>query len=145
LCWAHLIRNLQGLIDQQHAESIWAQRMLACTRDIFAAWHAYRSGLYDQIALQQALMPVRLALHDLLLIGTRKPWTKLQAFCQDLLAHWDALWTFVRVEGVEPTGHPLGECGGTCPAPSGVEAPGTLWVPVSARRALREMCLSNAF
>jgi transposase len=103
LCWAHLIRNLQGLIDQQHAESIWAQRLLEWTRDIFTAWQAYRSGLYDQIALQQALLPVRLALHDLLLAGAQRPWTKLQAFCQDLLTHWDGLWTFVRVEGLEPT------------------------------------------
>jgi transposase len=103
LCWAHLIRNLQGLVDAQHAESIWAQRILAWTPDIFVGWQAYRSGLFDQIALQQALLPVRLALHDLLLSGTKRPWTKLQAFCQDLLAHWDALWTFVRVEGLEPT------------------------------------------
>jgi len=103
LCWAHLIGKLQGLIDQQHAESIWAQRLLEWTRDIFTAWQAYRSGLYDQIALQQALLPVRLALHDLLLAGAQRPWTKLQAFCQDLLTHWDGLWTFVRVEGLEPT------------------------------------------
>jgi transposase len=103
LCWAHLLRNLQGLIDQQHAESIWPQRMLAQAQLLFTAWHAYRSGLFDQIALQQALLPIRLALHELLLIGTTRAWSKLQTFSQDLLTHWDALWSFSRIEGLEPT------------------------------------------
>ena len=103
LCWAHVIRNLQGLVDHQHAESIWAQRMLNWTPTLFAAWHAYQSGLFDQIALQQALIPVRLALHELLRHGAASAWTKLQATCQDLLRHWDALWTFSRRAGLEPT------------------------------------------
>jgi transposase len=103
ICWAHIRRNLQGLVDYQHAESIWAQRMLEQAQALFAAWHAYQSGFFDQIALQQALMPVRLALHDLLWRGADRPWPKLQAICQDLLRHWDALWSFSRVEGLEPT------------------------------------------
>ena len=103
LCWAHLMRNFQGLVDHQHAESYWAQRMLTQTQTLFAAWHAYGCGLFDQMALQQALLPVRLALHDLLRGGRASPWPKLQAVCRDLLTHWDALWTFSRIEGLEPT------------------------------------------
>jgi transposase len=103
LCWAHVIRNLQGLVDQQHADSIWAQRMLDWTPTLFLAWRAYQSGLFDQIALQQALLPVRLALHELLRHGAASDWAKLQATCQDLLRHWDALWTFSRIAGLEPT------------------------------------------
>ena len=103
VCWAHLVRNFQGLVDQQHAESYWAQRMLAQTTGVFAAWHAYRSGFFDQIALQQALMPIRLALHDLLEGGRASAWSRLHGLSHDLLTHWDALWTFSRVEGIEPT------------------------------------------
>ncbi len=69
LCWAHRIRNLQGLVDQQHEDSVWAQRMLTQAHGLFAAWRAYQSDLFDQIALQQALRPVRLALHELLWSG----------------------------------------------------------------------------
>lgn len=103
LCWAHVIRNLQGLVDQQHTESNWAQRMLDWTPALFGAWRAYQSGFFDQIALQQALMPVRLALHELLRQGAASEWTKLQATSQDLLRHWDALWTFSRIAGLHPT------------------------------------------
>lgn len=103
LCWAHLIRNLQGLVDHQHAESVWAHRMLNWTGALFAAWEAYTSGFFDQLALQQALMPVRLALRELVQQGARSEWDKLAALCQDLQRHWDGLWTFSRVAGVEPT------------------------------------------
>ena len=103
LCWAHLIRNLQGLVDHQHAESIWARRMLVQAQAMFAAWHAYQGGFFDQVALQMALLPVRLTLHDLLEIGATSPWLKLRTFTRDLQRHWDALWWFSRVDGVEPT------------------------------------------
>jgi transposase len=103
LCWAHILRNLQGLVDHQHDESGWAHRILHQAGALFTAWHAYCSGLFDQIGLQQALIPVRLALRDLLELGATRPWPKLQAVCQDLLRHWDALGTFSRVEGLEPT------------------------------------------
>ncbi len=103
LCWAHIIRNLQGLLDYAHAESRWAGALLNWTRPLFDAYHAYQCGIFDQIALQQALLPVRLAMHELLLQGARAPWEKLQATCTDLLRHWEALWTFSRVEGLDPT------------------------------------------
>jgi hypothetical protein len=102
LRWSHLLRNLQGLVDHQHEENIWAERLLAHSQQIFVAWRAYQSGLFDQMALQQALLPVRLAIQELLRIGLDRPWSKLQAVCRDLLRHWEALWVFRREEGVEP-------------------------------------------
>lgn len=103
LCWAHLVRNLQGLVDQGHAESRWAQRMLVEARTLFAAWHAYQGGFFDQVALQMALIPVREALADLLAIGAISPWSKLRKLARELGRYWDALWWFSRVAGVEPT------------------------------------------
>jgi transposase len=103
LCWAHIIRNLQGLVDYGHAESRWARALVSWTPPLFEAWRAYQCGVFDQIALQHALIPVRAALRDLLLEGARRPWEKLQATCTDLLRHWEALWTFSREDGMEPT------------------------------------------
>ncbi len=103
LCWAHLIRNLVGLLARYADETRWAQRMLDWTDDLFFAWHAYKAGWYDQIALQQALIPVRLAMHDLLVEGSSLPYPKIVGFSRELLAQWDALWTFSRIAGVEPT------------------------------------------
>jgi transposase len=103
LCWAHLKRNLRALADYQHPDSGWAERMLAQVDALFVAWHAYRTGLFDRAGLQQALIPVRLAMRKLLRQGQAIAWYRIQGFSTELLSHWDALWTFSQVEGVEPT------------------------------------------
>jgi transposase len=46
--------------------------------------------------------PVQAAFHALLVAGSRRI-DAPEGMCHELLAHEDALWTFVREEGVEPT------------------------------------------
>jgi transposase len=103
LCWSHLLRNLLGLQERYAEESGWPQQMLAQTDALFFAWHAYKDGWFDQVALQQALIPVRLAMHELLTDGVSSRYLKIAGLSRELLAQWEALWTFSRVEGVEPT------------------------------------------
>ena len=103
LCWAHLARNLVALDEQYAHETVWARHMGRWVDDLFFVWHAYTDGWYDQIMLQQALLPVRHGMHAALVAGQASPWPKIVTFSQELLAHWDALWTFSRVDGVDPT------------------------------------------
>jgi hypothetical protein len=44
-----------------------------------------------------------LASHEVLLRGAGSNWEKQQPISQDLLKHWDALWTLSRRDGLEPT------------------------------------------
>jgi transposase len=124
LCWSHLLRNLLGLQERYADESGWARQMLNQTDQLFFAWHAYKDGWFDHLALQQALLPVRLALHELLTFGLSSPHPKIAGLSRELLAQWEALWTFSRVEGVEPTGYPLGERSGARVAWGGAVALG---------------------
>ena len=103
LCWAHLIRNLLGLQERYADESGWAEQMLRQSEALFFAWHAYKDGWYDQVALQQALLPIRLAMQQLLRAGMDSRYSKIASLSRELLAQWEALWTFSQVEGVEPT------------------------------------------
>jgi transposase len=103
LCWSHLVRNLLGLQERYADESGWAQQMLKQTDALFFAWHVYKDGWYDQIALHQALLPVRLAMQELLRAGVSSHYPQIAGLSRELLAQWEALWTFSRVEGVEPT------------------------------------------
>jgi transposase len=103
ICWAHLLRNLRHLADYQHPDSWWAERMLAQVDGLFLAWHAYRNGLFDHVLLQQALVPIRSAMRELLTTGRAIRWYRIQGFSAELLTHWDALWTFSTTDGVEPT------------------------------------------
>jgi transposase len=57
----------------------------------------------DRPGLQAALEPVIQDLHAALEAGLSCPNKKTVRFCRNVLAVYPALWTFARVEGVEPT------------------------------------------
>ena len=103
ICWAHLVRNLVGLMERYAEETRWPQHLLDLVDDMFIAWHLYKEGWLDQVGLQQALIPVRLAMHERVMEGTTSSYPKIAGLSRELMAHWEALFTFSRVEGVEPT------------------------------------------
>jgi hypothetical protein len=43
--------------------------MLKHTEAVFFVWRAYKEGWYDQVALQQALLPIRLAMQEVVRAG----------------------------------------------------------------------------
>lgn len=102
MCWSHLIRNFQALVDRGGRLGLWGADFLELRRIVFRLWHLYREGTIDRAMLQAAMAPVQAAFHALLVRGARRC-DAPEALCQELLAHEAALWTFVREERVEPT------------------------------------------
>jgi transposase len=102
LCWAHLIRNLRACLEVSEQSRAWAEAMLWQVEQLFALWEWHRVGLLDQIQLQVLLMPIRAQIEELV-CRRRLDARQAEALRADLLKHWEALWTFVRVSGVEPT------------------------------------------
>jgi transposase len=103
LCWAHLKRDFQALVDRGgDAEAIghWG---LAEIERLFALWHRFRAGEFDRQELQRRLIPLQARLGRLLRRGQGNPDGKAAALCRQLQKWWPALWTFARLEGVEPT------------------------------------------
>jgi transposase len=103
LCWAHLVRNVRGLLDCYAEETRWAQPLLDLSDELFLAWHLYKGGWIDRVSLQQGLLPIRYAMRQQLQEGAGSTYPKIAGFSRELLTHWDALWTFGQVEGIEPT------------------------------------------
>ncbi len=103
LCWAHLIRDVRGLDEVYGAETGWAGEVLAVAGDLFLLWHLYKGGWLDRCQLQHTLIGIRLRLREQLVAGLSNPYPKVATFSRTLLKHWEALFTFARVEGVEPT------------------------------------------
>ena len=102
LCWSQLNRNFQALVDRGGRLGIWGADFLALSRLVFRLWHLFREGTIDRATLQAALAPIQAAVHRLLAQGARRC-DAPEGMCQELLAHEEALWTFVREERVEPT------------------------------------------
>lgn len=103
ICWAHLKRDFQKLVDRGGPSQSIGQHGLDVVLLLFEAWHAYRRGELTRRQLQDKLTPTRLALQGWLEEGTRCAETKTAAFCQNLLNLEPALWTFLDRSGVEPT------------------------------------------
>jgi transposase len=103
LCWAHLKRDLQGVVDRGGAAAAVGTPALALVHDLFTAWHRYRDGTLDRAGLQAAMQPVQVAFGAVLDAGARCPDEKAAGLCRALDRLWPALWTFVEEDGVEPT------------------------------------------
>jgi transposase len=144
ICWSHLRRNLLAFYERDGPLGTWAADMLAQLDVMFGLWHTFRDGRIDRAMLVASMQPVQATICAILERGRRR-YDQAQGLSDELLNLWPALWTFVTVEGVEPTGYPLGECGRTGVASGGVVAPGTLWVPVLAPRARQAIPSPSAF
>ena len=103
VCWAHLARDWQGLVDRGGVAAPLGQRGVALTRDLFRAWHRFRRGELDRVDLPAALLPVQDGFEQVLDDGMACPDRKAAGLCRALDRLWPALWTFVDEDGVEPT------------------------------------------
>lgn len=103
LCWAHIQRNILALYDNAGPDRPWTEAVLDQIDLVFDAWHAWREGTLDRTGLQQRLVPVQHELRRLFEQGQQIRWYRIQGISAELLAKWEALWTFARVAGVEPT------------------------------------------
>ena len=103
LCWAHLKRDFQKLVDRGGDAKEFGELGLDSVEVVFEHWHSFRGGGLSRAQLQRQIVPVRHTLRDWLELGCACKDTKAAAFCANLLAVEAALWTFVRKEGVEPT------------------------------------------
>jgi transposase len=103
LCYAHLKRHFQGLVDRgEEAEPIGRWGLAEINR-LFALWHRFKTGEFDGHELRRRLIPLQARLGRLLRRGQDNPDRKAVALCRQLQKWWSALWTFGRVEGVQPT------------------------------------------
>jgi transposase len=111
LCWAHLIRDLTAIAERPGASAEFGAELLGLQQQLFAHWHHYKQGSIDWHALQHRCRPIRQTFEARLQRvvelgvqrGERTPWAKTVRTCQQLLQVVDGLWTFLEVEGIEPT------------------------------------------
>jgi transposase len=101
-CWAHLRRDFQALCDGPRATGRrLGHDLLRPTRELFALWRKVRDGTLSRDDFRERMRPVRARVQEYLLRGYYNP--LVSGFCKELWEHRDRLWTFVEVEGVEPT------------------------------------------
>jgi transposase len=103
LCWAHLKRDFQALVDLGGKAKRFGDELLLFTEDVFHWWSRIRDGTMTRSTMRNYIDSQRPWLRDLLTRGCRSGCAKTEALCGQLLELEPALWTFLRHEGVEPT------------------------------------------
>jgi transposase len=103
LCWAHLIRDFQALFETTGPGRKIGEELLCFAEDVFTFWYRVRDGTLQRSSMRHYVDQQRPWLRDLLAQGVACGCAKTAALCRNLLKWEPALWTFVRVEGVEPT------------------------------------------
>ena len=103
LCWAHLIREFRQLAEAGGSAAAIGEALGMCARHLFHWWHRVRDGTLQRSSVCVYAARLRLEVRALLREGAVCDDPKGAALCRALLQHEPALWTFVHVEGVEPT------------------------------------------
>ncbi len=103
-CWSHLKRDWHRHAEGLAEQKAFGEAGLALTGRLFKAWHAFEAH-QDRRRLKREMKPIQTELRKLLERAARKSKrTRYHGrFARNLLKIWPALWTFVTVEGVEPT------------------------------------------
>jgi transposase len=102
-CWSHLRRDFQAMIDRHDEGSATGSELLGSSDRLFHWWHKYRDGEMAWSTFLGYARPIRWGVRQVLGRGASSPSDKTAATCRMLLEGEEHLWTFLRVQGIEPT------------------------------------------
>lgn len=103
VCWAHLVRKFISFSERDGPAGRFGRELLECARLVFEYWQGFRDGQLTREELARWMAPVRRHLERTLVAAAKADIARLSGACADMLAHQEALWTFVTEEDVEPT------------------------------------------
>jgi transposase len=106
LCWSHLRRDFQAMIDRHNAGSDVGRDLLALSDDLFRLWRRVRDGTLTRgrfAGKMHAEREFRTRVRAALGRGERCGCAKTAGTCRELLDREVSLFVFAFAAGVEPT------------------------------------------
>lgn len=104
LCWSHLLRDLQAIVDAKGAGATRAQEMLDGTDSLFVSWHQFKDGLLERDALITRTKPFRRQFREFCREGrVQKADRRWHRLGRSLLKLWKAVFRFLVADQVTPT------------------------------------------
>jgi transposase len=103
VCWSHLLRDFEAMRGRGGCSEEIGDALLAQAHQMFTWWHRVREGTLNRSTFRSYMTPLRREVERLLDAGSRCGVPKTDGTCRDILKRREALWTFVQVDGVEPT------------------------------------------
>ena len=103
LCWSHLLRDFEAIRGRGGASEEIGEALLGQAHQMFTWWHRVREGTLARSTFRSYMTLLRREVERLLEAGSQCGVSKTEGMCREILKRREALWTFVQVEGVEPT------------------------------------------
>jgi transposase len=103
ICWAHLRRDFQAMIDRGGEGKSIGEKLLNQSHRLFHEWHQMRDGPLDWETFGQRMAGLRQEVRQVLEEGSKCGCAKTSATCFEILKVEEGLWTFARVKGIDPT------------------------------------------
>jgi len=102
VCWAHLRRDMQAMIDRGSGGEAIGAKLLRFSGMVFAWWRRHRAGSVHRQTLRSYAAGLRPAVRSLLEQGTACACPATARVCRKILGVEPSLWTFAKAEGVAP-------------------------------------------
>jgi transposase len=103
VCWAHLLRDIEAMIERGGRSREIGEGLRAQAHQMFHWWQRVRDGTLTHASFGTYMRPIRQEVEQLLEAGQTCGVPKTEGVCRAILNVRQALWTFVRHQGVEPT------------------------------------------
>jgi transposase len=100
-----LLRDFEAIRGRGGTSEAIGDALLEQAHPMFTWWHRVREGTLARSTFRSYMTPLRREMERLLEVGSQCGVAKTEGTCRELLKRRQALWTFVQVEGVEPTNH----------------------------------------
>jgi transposase len=103
VCWAHLLWDFEAMIELGGRSQKIATALLEQARQMFHGWQRGRAAILPHAQCRVLMRPIQRQGARWLKAGQTCGAPKTEGVCRKVLKVFNALWTFVRVEEVEPT------------------------------------------
>jgi len=108
ICWAHLKRDLRGVLKvgeatQSHDAILFAETMEKLRKKLMAIWYRYKKGEVSRAELVKKSRPIRNAIKRSLQEYVDAEERCVRTLADNLLKRFNDLFTFILYDGVEPT------------------------------------------
>jgi transposase len=103
ICWSHLDRHWESFVDLGGEAKRFGRALQKQTDQMFHLWHRVRDGTLKRSSFRRYMRPIQRKVGLLLRRGEACSIPKVAGRCKRILKLEVAMWTFVRVESIEPT------------------------------------------
>jgi transposase len=97
------MRDIEAMIARGGPSQVLGEALQAQVQQMFHWWHRVRDGTLAHASCASYMRPIRREIERLLEASQTCGIPKTEGTCRDILKRRQALWTFVRHVGVEPT------------------------------------------